>query len=156
MFVYRLSEHVRVFSLSVCVILLAVRGVGSAVCCRVCVCVWACGGCVWEPCAPLFSYIVPLLLQTVNSTKDAQAIVEQDSWGEDEGGVRGPLLPLCTGPHSGPLQRICSGWIFSYKWCKRLPPLQLIREMLHFHCSPDGKELTNGAHCDANDNYFFN
>lgn len=51
-------------------------GVGC-VCVRVCV--WACGGCVWEPRAPLFSYIVPLLLQTVNSTKDAQAIVEQDS-----------------------------------------------------------------------------
>lgn len=34
-----------------------------------------CGSCVWETGPPLFSYIVPLLLQTVNSTKDAQAIV---------------------------------------------------------------------------------
>lgn len=48
---------------------------------------WLCGGlracrpCVWEPRAPHFSYIVLLLLQTVNATKDAQPIVAQDSWG---------------------------------------------------------------------------
>lgn len=38
-----------------------------------------CRPCVWEPCAPHFSYIVLLLLQTVNATKDAQPIVAQDS-----------------------------------------------------------------------------
>jgi len=36
-----------------------------------------CRPCVWEPCAPHFSYIVLLLLQTVNTTKDAQPIVAQ-------------------------------------------------------------------------------
>lgn len=40
-----------------------------------------CRPCVWEPRAPHFSYIVLLLLQTVNSTKDAQLIVARDSWG---------------------------------------------------------------------------
>lgn len=34
-----------------------------------------CRPCVWEPCAPHFSYIVLFLLQTVNATKDAQPIV---------------------------------------------------------------------------------
>lgn len=38
-----------------------------------------CRPCVWEPRAPHFSYIVLLLLQTVNSTKDAQLIVARDS-----------------------------------------------------------------------------
>ncbi len=40
-----------------------------------------CRPCVWEPRAPHFSYIVLLLLQTVNATKDAQLIVARDSWG---------------------------------------------------------------------------
>jgi len=38
-----------------------------------------CRPCVWEPRAPHFSYIVLLVLQTVNATKDAQPIVAQDS-----------------------------------------------------------------------------
>lgn len=38
-----------------------------------------CRACVWEPRAPHFSYIVLLLLQTVNATKDAQPIVARDS-----------------------------------------------------------------------------
>lgn len=38
-----------------------------------------CRPCVWEPRAPHFSYIVLLLLQTVNATKDAQPIVARDS-----------------------------------------------------------------------------
>lgn len=40
-----------------------------------------CRPCVWEPRAPHFSYIVLLLLQTVNATKDAQPIVARDCWG---------------------------------------------------------------------------
>lgn len=46
-----------------------------------------CGSCVWETGPPLFSYIVSLLLQTVNSTKDAQAIVGKTA--EEEGGWGG-------------------------------------------------------------------
>lgn len=38
---------------------------------------------VWEPRAPHFSYIVLLLLQTVNATKDAQPIV---AWTAEGGG----------------------------------------------------------------------
>lgn len=46
--------------------------------------VWTCRPCVWEPCAPHFSYIVLPFLQTVNATKDAQPIVARDSWGRGE------------------------------------------------------------------------
>lgn len=45
--------------------------------------------CVWEPCAPHFSYIVLFLLQTVNATKDAQPIVTRGQ-PEREGAGGGP------------------------------------------------------------------
>lgn len=69
-----------------------------------------CRPCVWEPRTPHFSYIVLLLLQTVNATKDAQPIVARDSWG---GRAIGRRLAREEG----------SGLPLSLVWLPRLPPL---------------------------------
>ena len=49
--------------------------VHACACVYVSVCVTTRPECVWELSAPYFSYIVLGLLQTVNATKDARAIV---------------------------------------------------------------------------------
>lgn len=80
-----------------------------------------CRACVWEPCAPHFSDIVLLLLQTVNATKDAQPIVAWDRWGRramgrrqarEEGFGRQPgMAAMATSPpfvSSSVLSPLCS------------------------------------------------